>query len=103
MEWTLSQDIGYIAGIRWISGDAWTLGKSLIHADDHEHADDVLFHELVHVFRMMLGISRPKPLSPLESPAGEWDDTEEFIAELLTNIYDSNLGRNLDVRGDAFI
>jgi hypothetical protein len=93
MEWTLSQDIGYIAGIRWISGDA----------DDHEHADDVLFHELVHVFRMMLGISRPKPLSPLESPPGEWDDTEEFIAELLTNIYDSNLGRNLDVRGDAFI
>jgi hypothetical protein len=49
--------------------------------------DEILFHELVHVFR---GVSGKWNKVPLGFGLTYYDDTEEFYAVLLTNIYISD-------------
>ncbi|MBI3465972.1 MAG: hypothetical protein HY000_23405 [Planctomycetes bacterium] len=61
---------------------------------DHFQPDDVLFHELVHVYRAMLGLCELVPTGDT------WDDTEEFFAIVLANIYVSEMGRSWSLRGD---
>ncbi|MCW5748278.1 MAG: hypothetical protein KIT36_18970 [Alphaproteobacteria bacterium] len=50
--------------------------------------DEILFHELVHVFRNATG--KWNPGSPLSYSMRHYDDNEEFIAVLCTNIYVSD-------------
>lgn len=52
-------------------------------------ADELLFHELVHSTRNMRGLTCQKPMN------GDYDDTEEYIAVAVTNIYLSEKGRAL--------
>ena len=47
--------------------------------------DEILFHELVHVFRNATGMWNQSPL--LGWGMRQYDDNEEFIAVLCTNIY----------------
>jgi len=54
--------------------------------------DEVLFHEMVHSTREMLGLFDPLPLGFL------FDAEEEFFAILLANIYASETGRPIDLR-----
>ena len=49
--------------------------------------DEVLFHELVHVFRQVSGKWNKQPLT---FGLNRYDDTEEFIAVLVANIYISD-------------
>jgi hypothetical protein len=56
--------------------------------------DDVLFHELVHVYRAMMGIFE------WVRTGDSWDTTEEFFAVVLTNIYVSETRENATMRGD---
>jgi hypothetical protein len=49
--------------------------------------DEILFHELVHVFR---GVSGKWAKSPLAGLMWQYDDTEEFLAVMITNIYISD-------------
>lgn len=46
--------------------------------------DEILFHELVHVFRTASGKWSKRPLTGL---LFRYDDTEEFYAVMITNIY----------------
>lgn len=50
--------------------------------------DEILFHELVHVFRNATG--KWNTASPLSYSMRHYDDNEEFIAVLCTNIYISD-------------
>jgi hypothetical protein len=60
-------------------------------------ADEVLFHELIHGLRLMVGIDAQK------NAVENYDNEEEFIAVVLTNIYLAEK-RQQDLRGshDAF-
>lgn len=60
-------------------------------------ADEVLFHELIHGLRLMVGIDVRK------NAVENYDNEEEFIAVVLTNIYLAEM-RQQDLRGshDAF-
>jgi NleD-like pathogen effector protein (putative zinc metallopeptidase) len=49
--------------------------------------DEILFHELVHVFR---GVSGKFVKRPVFGGLTRYDDSEEFVAVLLTNIYISD-------------
>jgi hypothetical protein len=50
--------------------------------------DEALFHELVHAFRMLSGASKSPDASPLtQGGLKNYEDVEEFIAILVTNIY----------------
>lgn len=49
--------------------------------------DEILFHELVHVFR---GVSGKFSQQPVFGGLSKYTDTEEFYAVLLTNIYISD-------------
>lgn len=54
---------------------------------------EVLFHELVHAFRVISMSARPKPIYTYDPSKGglhRYDNDEEFIAVLLTNIYISD-------------
>lgn len=54
---------------------------------------EVLFHELVHAFRVISKTARPKPIytyDPSQGGLHRYDNDEEFIAVLLTNIYISD-------------
>jgi Effector protein len=51
--------------------------------------DEMLFHELVHVFRTATGKWNPKP-ERLTLSMLQYDDNEEFLAVLCTNIYVSD-------------
>jgi hypothetical protein len=61
---------------------------------DNFQPDDVLFHELVHAYRAMLGIFE------FVEVKDTWHFTEEFFAVVLTNIYVSETGRSGSLRGD---
>lgn len=63
-------------------------------ADDNFQPDDVLFHELVHAYRCMLGIFE------FVATGDTWDATEEVFAIVLTNVYVSEIGRSGSLRGD---
>jgi hypothetical protein len=53
--------------------------------------DEVLFHEMVHAVRDMLGLSNPEPLG------NSYGTKEEFFAILLANIYASETRRPEDI------
>lgn len=55
---------------------------------------DVLFHEMVHAYRFMLGIGTT------ETMAKGFHFLEEFYAILLANIYRSETGRTVGLRAD---
>lgn len=55
--------------------------------------DDTLLHECVHSLRQARGLWHPVKVP-------DFDDLEEMIATMLTNIYCANLGRAGDMRGD---
>jgi hypothetical protein len=61
---------------------------------DNFQPDDVLFHELVHAYRAMLGIFEAVPTGDT------WDATEEFFAIVLSNIYVSETRPSGTMRGD---
>lgn len=44
--------------------------------------DTVLFHELVHAFRIFQGLRNPIPTEDIK-----WMNEEEFLAVVLTNVY----------------
>ena len=81
--------------IIWYEPEAWSHPpvKASIDPANHFHADDVLFHELVHALRMMRGLM---DLSKIR----DWDNIEDLNAIMLTNIYNSSNNRNGDLRGD---
>jgi NleD-like pathogen effector protein (putative zinc metallopeptidase) len=49
--------------------------------------DEVLFHELIHASRIMRGVLDDIPVD------GKYDDQEEYLAVVLTNIYMSEKGQ----------
>lgn len=55
-------------------------------------ADEVLFHELVHVSRQFRGCQDPVPVG------GDYGNHEEYLAITLANLYISEKGQN-DLRG----
>lgn len=61
---------------------------------DNFQPDDVLFHELVHAYRAMLGIFEAVPTGDT------WSATEEFFAIVLSNIYVSETRPTGAMRGD---
>lgn len=54
-------------------------------------SDDSLLHESFHALRQVRGLWRAVPLPG-------WDNREEMYATMVTNIYASSTGRNLDIR-----
>jgi hypothetical protein len=92
------------------TGWGWPASAAQLAVDPQGHLqyDDVLFHELVHCLRIMNGLSRPTQqvtswtapwLNPNMSPAIQWTEIEDFFAILMTNIYLSINGRDVDLRG----
>jgi Effector protein len=79
----------------WYEPAAWSRpsAKASIDPANHFHADDVLFHELVHALRMMRGLMDLVKIR-------DWDNIEDLFAIMLTNIYNSSNNRNNDLRGD---
>jgi hypothetical protein len=51
--------------------------------------DEVLFHELVHASRQMRGVMNEMPVNK------GYDDLEEYLAEVLSNIYLSDKGQTV--------
>jgi hypothetical protein len=54
--------------------------------------DETLLHELVHSYRQVTGTANGIPLSGM---AIGYDDTEEFIGVVVTNVFMSELGRSV--------
>jgi len=77
----------------WFDPDTWSgTAKNTVDPGNHMQPDDVLFHEMVHALRAMRGRMTAKDLD-------FWDNKEELIAVLLTNIYLADNGRPDDLRG----
>lgn len=66
---------------------------SIAGSEDTFRPDDVLFHELVHAYRYLVGRLKP------DQRSDGFDDDEEFLAIMLTNIYTSDAGRKNALRG----
>ena len=71
---------------------AYTTGGSCSkYLDDHKDEtggvlpDEALFHEFVHAFRMAAGVATLAPIA--RGGLSNYEDEEEFIAVLVTNIY----------------
>lgn len=56
--------------------------------------DDTLLHELVHALRLVRGLMCRQPLGD------GWEDSEEFLAVMITNMYLSEKGKHYALRGD---
>ena len=50
--------------------------------------DEVLYHEMVHASRILRGVQDRKPIN------GAYDDKDEYIAIVITNIYMAEKGQN---------
>jgi hypothetical protein len=61
---------------------------SRIGQSDPHSADEVLLHELVHAARYMRGLLMKIPMT------GGYENQEEFLAQLIENIYRSDKGRS---------
>lgn len=72
----------------WISSDE----ERSYDPGHHYHADDVLLHEMVHALRMMRGLRQ-------NTPVVDYDNVEDLISIMISNIYLSASGRNNDLRG----
>lgn len=68
------------------SPDMWT-GSAM--AGPGNAPDEVLYHELVHATRLMNGLLDTKPMN------GQYDNQEELLAVMLTNIYQSEKGQTV--------
>jgi hypothetical protein len=64
-----------------------------------ETADAVLFHEMIHGLRKMLGLEHPAPLGG--DILGGYGHEEEFLAIVITNVYVSYKNPNAILRLDA--
>jgi Effector protein len=69
-------------------------GSIMLHAANAP--DEVLFHELVHASREMRGVMDFVPVN------SRWDDQEEYLAGILTNIYLSEKGQTIFSGGHDF-
>jgi hypothetical protein len=58
--------------------------KSAMHGKPSWEADEVLLHEMVHALRKMQGKSNP---IPTENTLQKYDNEEEFLAIVVTNVY----------------
>jgi hypothetical protein len=58
--------------------------------DSRVHPEDVLFHEMWHSLRQMLGLNKQTLLTGAEAVFG---DEEEFLAVLVANVFASEKGR----------
>lgn len=70
----------------WLWGDQrFARGKSCRDDDANFKPDDVLFHEMIHALRRMRGLHRRDVFEDIDpSP---YDNSEEFAAIIITNIY----------------
>jgi hypothetical protein len=62
--------------------------------------DDVLFHEMVHALRMMQGKYNQIPAGKASSGISFYDDEEEFLAIVATNVYLSQKDAAAPLRGN---
>lgn len=63
-----------------------------------ETRDEILLHELVHAHNMQRGVTDLREMTlDMRRPfrAGEFDDADDFVAVMVTNIYQSERGRPL--------
>jgi hypothetical protein len=78
-------------GVVWYSPDTFSVHGACSATQSVNNRglywDEILFHELVHVFR---GVSGKFLKQPVFGGLSKYDDTEEFYAVLLTNIYVSD-------------
>jgi hypothetical protein len=82
---------GALQGVVWYSPDTFSIHGvcSPKHSAQNRGLlwDEILFHELVHVFR---NVSRKWSKRALIGGMYRYDDTEEFVAVMVTNIYISD-------------
>ncbi|HEX9721584.1 MAG TPA: M91 family zinc metallopeptidase [Ramlibacter sp.] len=82
---------GAIQGAVWYSPDTFSVHGACSATKSAKNRglywDEVLFHELVHVFRNVSGKWSKRPVF---GGLNKYDDSEEFVAVLLTNIYISD-------------
>jgi hypothetical protein len=88
--------LGSSTTIYFTPGEVPRCGRSIAAQDD-----DVLLHEMVHALRIMQGLGNPIPTS--FGGAGGVDmtgyqDEEEFLAVVITNVYISAKDPNLPLR-----
>jgi Effector protein len=76
------------------SPDAFTRGGASRPAGPGMDPDDVLFHELVHATRQLAGVVYFMPVNQ------NYDNEEEYLAIVLSNIYIRNKRRDNPLRGD---
>jgi hypothetical protein len=62
--------------------------------------DDVLFHEMVHALRMMQGKYNQVPAGKASTAISFYDDEEEFLAIVATNVYLSQKDAAAPLRGN---
>jgi hypothetical protein len=62
--------------------------------------DDTLLHEMVHALRMMQGKYNQIPAGKALSPISFYDDEEEFLAIVVTNVYISQKDAAAPLRGN---
>jgi hypothetical protein len=78
-------------GVVWYSPDTFSLHGACSATRSAKNRglywDEILFHELVHVFRAVSGKFVQRPVF---GGVSKYDDSEEFVAVLLTNIYISD-------------
>jgi len=82
---------GAVQGAVWYSPDTFSVHGACSATKSTPNRglfwDEILFHELIHVFR---NVSRKWNKQPLTFGLNRYDDSEEFIAVLVTNIYISD-------------
>jgi len=82
---------GALQGAVWYSPDTFSLHGACSATQSVQNRglywDEILFHELVHVFR---NVSGKWAKQPVFGGLRTYDDSEEFYAVLLTNIYISD-------------
>jgi len=86
-------------GAVWYSPDTFSMHGACSATQSANNAglywDEILFHELVHVFRSVSGKFVQRPVF---GGLSRYNDTEEFIAVLLTNIYISDRSNKIKSR-----
>jgi hypothetical protein len=93
--------LGGDSQVGWrVSGRAWQLVRpspsvpAIDPGNRYFDVDDTLLHELVHAMRFVRGLICRRPLGD------GWQDSEEFLAVTITNMYLSEKGKESALRGD---
>jgi hypothetical protein len=77
----------------WFEPTAWAgAATAIVDPGNHMEPDDVLFHEMFHSLRQMMGLFRPTVLPDA------FRFIEEYYAVLFTNMYVSEVGRSTSRR-----